>query len=97
MGMWGLKLMVLRVCMVALFDFRNVEGEMILEFADALNLEVLNTWFNKEARRLFTYESGECRTVIDYILSRKCERKMIRDVKVVKVERIQQHRLLICL
>ena len=32
---------------------------------------------------MFTYENGECRTVVDYILSRKSERKMIRDVKVV--------------
>ena len=78
------------------FGKRNVEGEMILEFADALNLAVLNTWFKKKASRLFTYESGECRTVVDYILSRKSERKMIRDVKVVKIECITQHRLLIC-
>ena len=57
------------------FGKRNVEGEMILEFADALNLAVLNTWFKKEERRLFTYESGGCRTVVDYILSRKSEKK----------------------
>ena len=57
------------------FGKRNVEGEMILEFADALNLSVLNMWFKKE-RRLFTYESGECRTVVDYILSRKSEKKL---------------------
>ena len=75
------------------FGKQNVEGEMILEFA--LNLAVLNTWFKKKERRLFTYESGECRTLVDYILSRKSERKMIRDVKVVKVECIKQHRLLI--
>ena len=77
------------------FGKRNVEGEMILETADALNLAVLNTWFKNE-RRLFTYENDEGRTVVDYILSRKSERKMIRDVKVVKVECIKQHRLLIC-
>ena len=78
------------------FDFgkRNVEGEMIVKTADALNLAVLNTWFKKE-RRLFTYENGGSRTVVDYILSGKSERKMIRDVKVVKVECIKQHRLLI--
>ena len=57
------------------FGKRNVEGEMILETADALNLAVLNTWFKKKERRLFTYENGECRTVVDYILSRKSERK----------------------
>ena len=61
------------------------DSEMILETADALNLAVLNTWFKKE-RRSFTYENDECRTVFDYILSRKSEKKMIRDVKVVKVE-----------
>ena len=55
MGTWGLKLMVLRVCMGGFgFGKRNVEGEMILETADALNLAVLNKWFRKE-RRLFTY------------------------------------------
>ena len=75
------------------FGKRNVEGEMILEFADALNLAVLNTWFKKRASRLFTYESGECRTVVDYILSRKSERKIIRDVMLVKIECIKQHRL----
>ena len=66
------------------FGKRNVEGEMILEVADALNLVDANTWFKKE-RRLITYESGECRTVVDYILSRKSERKIVRNVKVVNV------------
>ena len=69
------------------FGKRNVEDGMILEFADALH-----TWFKKK-RRLFTYESGECRTVVDYILSRKSERKMIRDVKVAKIECTKQQRL----
>ena len=40
---------------------------MIFEFADALNLTVLNTRFRQKERRLFTYESGKCRTVVDYI------------------------------
>ena len=79
------------------FGKRNVEGEMILETADALDLAVLNTWFRKNEERLFTYENGECRTVVDYILSRKSERKMVRDVKVVRVECIKQHRLLLCI
>ena len=78
------------------FGKRNMEGEMILETADALNLVVLNTWFKKKEERLFTYENGECRTVVDYILSRKSKRKMVKDVKVVRVECIKQHRLFIC-
>ena len=30
------------------FGKRNVEGETILEFADALNFVVANTWFKKD-------------------------------------------------
>ena len=33
------------------FGKRNMEGEMILETADALNLAVLNTWFKKKEER----------------------------------------------
>ena len=63
---------------------RNVEGEMILEFADALNFVVANTWFKKNEGSLIIYEIiGKCRTVIDYILIRKSDRKLIRDVKVI--------------
>ena len=69
---------------------------MILDTADALNLAVLNTWFKKKERILFKYENGECRTVVDYILSRKSETKMVRDVKVVKVKCITHHGQLIC-
>ena len=78
------------------FGKRNEEGEVILETADALNLAVLNTWFKRKERRLFTYENDGCRTVVDYILCRKSERKMVRDVKVVKIECVTQHRVLIC-
>ena len=60
------------------FRKRNVEGEMILEFADALNLAVANTWFVKDEGKLITYENRACRTVVDYILVRKTERKLIR-------------------
>ena len=52
------------------FGEPNLEGEMILETTDAMNLAVLNTWFKKE-KRLFTYENDECRTAVDYTLSRK--------------------------
>ena len=49
------------------FGKRNVEGEIILETADALN-----TWFKKEE--------------FFHICPEKVKRKMVRDVKVVKVE-----------
>ena len=54
------------------FGKRNVEGEMILEFANALNFVVANTWFKKNEGRLIYHEiHGKCRTVIDYMPDQK--------------------------
>ena len=79
------------------FGKRNVEGEMILEFADALNFFVANTWFKKNEGRLITYETEISRTVIDYMLIRKNKRKLIRDVKVIRQEQcIPHHKPIIC-
>ena len=78
------------------FGRRNVDGEMLLEFADALDFAIVNTWFKKEVRKMITYETKACKTVIDFFLIRKSERKLVRDVKVVHEECITQHKLLIC-
>ena len=75
---------------------RNTEGEMLLELADAMDLVVANTWFKKDEQKLVTFESGGCRTVVDYILVPKEERKMVRNVTVVQGESsLQQHKLLL--
>src|SRR5271163_4445121 len=79
------------------FGARNVEGEMVLEYADALDLVVVNTWFEKDEGKLVTYESGGSRTVMDYILTRRSERKLVRNVSVIRGEScITQHKLLVC-
>jgi hypothetical protein len=79
------------------FGDRNVEGELLLEFADAMKLVVSNTWFKKDDSKKVTYESGGCSTVVDYILVRKCDRKFVTDVKVIRSEEcIPQHKLLVC-
>ena len=82
------------------FGKRNVDGEMILEFAHPWNFVVANTWFKKNEGRLIsviTYETDKCRTVIDYILIRKSERKRNRDVKVIQLEQcLSKHKLTIC-
>ena len=41
---------------------------MLLEFADALDFVVVNTWFKKEVRKMITYETKACKTVIDFFL-----------------------------
>lgn len=79
------------------FGVRNVEGEMLLEFADAMGLTVCNTWFTKTDSQKVTYESGGCKTQVDYVLIRKGERKVVSNVKVVQSEAcIPQHKLVIC-
>ena len=79
------------------FGQRNVEGEMLLEMAGALGLVVVNTWFRKPDSQLVTYESGEARTVVDYVLVRRKEWAMVRDAKVIPGEPVfLQHRLVIC-
>ena len=79
------------------FGDRNVEGEMLLEFGEAMEFVILNTWFQKEIAKLVTYESGGCKSQIDYILVRKSERSKVKDVKVIpNDECMSQHKLLVC-
>ena len=79
------------------FGIRNTEGEMLLEFADAMGLVVGNTWFTKTDSQKITYESGGFKTQVDYVLMRKEERALVSNVKVVHSEAcIPQHKLIIC-
>ena len=50
------------------YGIRNTEGEMLLEFSDAMGLTVCNTWFTKRDQHKVTYESGGCKTQVNYIL-----------------------------
>ena len=78
------------------FGSRNMEGELLLEFACAMDLVIANTMFNKDEAKKITYESGGCKTVVDYILVRECDRAKLTDVKVIPGEAcIPQHRLLV--
>ena len=44
-----------------------------------------------------TYESGGCKTVVDYVLIRREERQMISNITVIQCEAcIPQHKLMIC-
>ena len=57
---------------------------MLMEMAGALNLVIINTWFQKAERKLVTYESGGCKSVVDYIMVRKAERHRVRNVTVLQ-------------
>jgi hypothetical protein len=78
------------------FGVRNLEGEMLLEFADSREMIIANTFFQKNDAKKITYKSGDNSTVIDYMMVRKCDRGIVRDVKVIASEEcIPQHRLLV--
>jgi hypothetical protein len=76
---------------------RNVQGEILLEFADAMELAVLNTWFKKDVKKRVTYESGGSKSQVSYILVTIRNFISKRSQNDSREECIQQHRLLICM
>ena len=75
---------------------KNHEGERLLEFAVANELVVGNPWFKKKFEHLVTYQSGDCKTQIDYILHKRSFRKMVSNAKVIVGEKCAtQHRLVV--
>ena len=75
---------------------QNPEGESILSFAQAYNLVVANTYFQKKDEHLITYKSGDRCSTVDYIITRREKLKHIKDCKVIPGEcAITQHRILV--
>ena len=78
------------------FGTRNAEGEIILEFGDTVGIVVCNTFFKKEDSKLIISQSGDNRSVIDYLMVRKTDRCIVKDVKVISSEDcVPQHRMVI--
>ena len=79
-----------------LYAVRNEEGERMLEMLEGLDLFAANTEFQKRKHHLTTYKSGQHETQIDYILTRKRDRRAIMNCKVIPGECVvTQHRLLV--
>ena len=76
---------------------RNADGDRVLEFAVANDFAIGNTFFVKRDSHLITYQSGNAKTQIDFILLRKRNLKMAKDIMVIPSEEcVPQHKLLIC-
>ncbi|KAK3573265.1 hypothetical protein QTP86_019235 [Hemibagrus guttatus] len=76
---------------------RNLEGQMVVDFAKRMDMGVVNTYFQKREEHRVTYKSGGRRTQVDYILCRKGNLKEISDCKVVVGESVaRQHRMVVC-
>ncbi|KAK3522434.1 hypothetical protein QTP86_010804 [Hemibagrus guttatus] len=46
---------------------RNLEGQMVVDFAKRMDMVVVNTYFQKREEHRVTYKSGGRRTQVDYI------------------------------
>ncbi|KAK3516276.1 hypothetical protein QTP70_008643 [Hemibagrus guttatus] len=76
---------------------RNLEGQMVVDFAKRMDMAVVNTYFQKREEHRVTYKSGGRRTQVDYILCRRGNPKEISDCKVVVGESVaRQHRMVVC-
>ena len=77
------------------YGLRNKEDEHILEFAAAHNLVVGKSYFTNKESHLITYQSGGISSHIDYILARRSDFKLMRDIKVIRGKMVTQHRILV--
>ncbi|KAK3532782.1 hypothetical protein QTP86_028151 [Hemibagrus guttatus] len=76
---------------------RNLEGQMVVDFAKRMDMAVVNTYFQKREEHRVTYKSGGRRTQVDYILCRRGNLKEISACKVVVGESVaRQHRMVEC-
>ena len=79
------------------FGSRNADGIVFLDFAVALGMAVVNTWFVKKESQKISFESGGNRTTVDYVMVRREDLSKVKDMKVVPGEScVLQHRLLVC-
>ena len=78
------------------YGVRNT-GERLLEYADATDSVICNSYFKKKDNHLVTYESGPYRSQIDFILVKKRDRKLVKNATVINGEECaMQHKLLVC-
>ncbi|KAK3521396.1 hypothetical protein QTP70_004128 [Hemibagrus guttatus] len=76
---------------------RNLEGQIVVDFAKRMDMGVVNTYFQKREEHRVTYKSGGRSTQVDYILCRRGNLKEISDCKVVVGESVaRQHRMMVC-
>ena len=78
------------------FGTRNAEGERILEFGDGVGMAVCNTFLKEEFSKLITYQSGDNRSMIYYLMVRKTYSCLVKNVNLISSEDcVPQHRMVI--
>ncbi|XP_043687611.1 craniofacial development protein 2-like [Telopea speciosissima] len=75
---------------------RNEEGISVLDFAIAFDLCIANTFFEKRHEHLLTYKSGQHASQIDFFLTRRSDKLLCKNCKVIPGESLTtQHRLMV--
>jgi Reverse transcriptase (RNA-dependent DNA polymerase) len=78
------------------FGTRNEAGEDILNFAVAYDMMLTNTFFRKRESHLVSFSSGQNRSQIDFVLTRREDRAFCKDCKVIPGECVAtQHKLVV--
>ncbi|KAI5095577.1 hypothetical protein C0J45_14007 [Silurus meridionalis] len=75
---------------------RNVEGQMVVDFAKRMEMAVVNTYFKKKEDHRVTYKSGGRCTQVDYVLCRRCNLKEIEDCKVLAGDSVARQHRMVC-
>ncbi|KAI5612314.1 hypothetical protein C0J50_0982 [Silurus asotus] len=71
---------------------KKVEGQMVVDFAERMEIAVVNTYFMKKEDHKVTYKNGERGTWVDYVQCWRCNLKEIRDCKVLAGDSVaRQH------
>ena len=91
---------MLEVVMLAMIGRMVVLGmergmQMILEFANGLNLVICNTLFMKQEFQLVTYAAGPVKSTVDYIIVRQEDKAKVRNIKVIPKKTVPKHKLLV--
>ena len=68
------------------YGSRNQEGEEVLDFAIAFDLMIANTFFRKRQSHLVTFSSGQYSSQIDFVLTRRRDKRTCVDCKVIPGE-----------
>ncbi|XP_068223136.1 craniofacial development protein 2-like [Palaemon carinicauda] len=72
----------------------NKEGELIVKFALAFDVAMINTFFKN--KNYTTYSSGGRETQIDFLMCRRSHLREVKNCKIIKGESVNtQHRLVI--
>mgnify|MGYP002224294368 CR=1 FL=1 len=74
----------------------NSNGQKLIDFCIFNNLKIMNTFFKHKNIHKFTRESGDQRSIIDYIISNKKTSDIIEDVRVYRGANLNTDHYLLC-